>query len=70
DNSNALLLGIYTDTSNMAVCYGEIIDHTVNELITSNGYPSLEIDNVNKAFKTLIKSEFTKCFSKIDHNIN
>lgn len=70
DNSNALLLGIYTDTSNMAVCYGEIIDHTVNELITSNGYPSLEIENVNKAFKTLIKSEFTKCFSKIDHNIN
>lgn len=69
DTKDALLLGIYTDTANMAICYGEIIDHTVNELITSNGYPSLEIENVNKAFKTLIKDEFTKCFSKIEHDI-
>ena len=69
DNTEALLLGIYTDTGNMSMCYGEIIDHTVNELITSNGYPSLEIENVNKAFKTLIQDEFKKCFSKIEHDI-
>lgn len=70
DNNDALLLGIYTDTGNMATCYGEIIDHTVSDLLTRNRFPKLELENANKAFKTLIKSEFTKCFSKVEHEID
>ncbi|MGN2671070.1 Hachiman antiphage defense system protein HamA [Aliivibrio fischeri] len=69
DDKNVMLLGIYTDTGNMAFCYGEVIDHSVNELLVKNNYPPLESENVNNAFKTLIKSEFTKCFSKIEHSI-
>lgn len=69
DNKTAKLIGIYTDTNNMAICYAEIIDSSINDILIKNNLPRLEIENVNKLFKTNIKSDFTKCFKKIEHSI-
>jgi len=64
-----LLAGIYTKTGDVSACYGEYFDHTVNELLMSNGLPSLAFDNVQSEISTLIKSDFLKCFSKIKHEL-
>jgi hypothetical protein len=64
-----LLVGIYTKTGDISASYGECIDHTVNDLLTPLGLPSLVFESEINEISTLIKKDFLKCFTKIEHNL-
>jgi hypothetical protein len=64
-----LLVGIYTKTGDISASFGECIDHTVNELLISSGFPSLVFESETNEISTLIKKDFLKCFTKIEHNL-
>ena len=67
--SKSLLAGIYTKTGDVSACFGEYFDHTVNELLISNGLSPLVFDDFQGEISTLIKNDFLKCFAKINHDL-
>lgn len=68
--SKNLLVGVYTKTGDISASFGEFFDHTVNDLLTLSGLPTLVFDNEVEEISTLIKSDFLKCFTEIKHDFN
>jgi hypothetical protein len=69
NGSKNLLVGIYTKTGDISACFGEYFDSTVNDLLSFSGYPPLIFDSAQNEISTLIKSDFLKCFTKINHDL-
>ncbi|WP_339352331.1 Hachiman antiphage defense system protein HamA [Acinetobacter beijerinckii] len=67
--NNALLFGIYTDTTEIGTGFCEIVDEKLNDILFENGYPKLDLKNKSIVFDVLIKNKFKDCFSKIEHDI-
>ncbi|SYC46169.1 Uncharacterised protein [Klebsiella pneumoniae] len=65
------LLGLYTDTGDYGICYGDIVDFSINELLTSSGYVPLEMEeDLSNNFKALIQSDFMECFVRMECDLN